>query len=79
MVFTDAGQLSRRSSGAQAGAWPRQLILVNHAGIPDAVRADKMPLELIDGLIEISLRGPYAPACEVARRLIEASKPGRIV
>jgi NAD(P)-dependent dehydrogenase (short-subunit alcohol dehydrogenase family) len=54
-------------------------ILVNNAGIPDAVRAHKMPLELIDRVIDTNLRGPFIMACEVARRLIAAKQPGRII
>ena len=54
-------------------------ILVNNAGIPDAQRAHKMSLELIDAVIDTNLRGPYILACEVARRLIEVKQPGRIV
>ena len=54
-------------------------ILVNNAGIPDAQRAHKMPLELIDRVIDINIRAPYVLSCEVARRLIEAKRPGRIV
>jgi NAD(P)-dependent dehydrogenase (short-subunit alcohol dehydrogenase family) len=54
-------------------------ILVNNAGIPDAAYATKMPLELIDRVIDTNLRGPFILACEVARRLIEQKRPGRIV
>lgn len=54
-------------------------ILVNNAGIPDAKRAHKMPLELIDAVFDTNLRGPYVLTCEVARRLIAAGTPGRIV
>jgi NAD(P)-dependent dehydrogenase (short-subunit alcohol dehydrogenase family) len=54
-------------------------IAVNCAGIPDAQRAHKMSLELIDQVIDTNLRGPYLLACEVARRLIAAKQPGRIV
>jgi NAD(P)-dependent dehydrogenase (short-subunit alcohol dehydrogenase family) len=54
-------------------------ILVNNAGIPDAKRAHKMPLELIDAVLDTNLRAPYVLACEVARRLIAAEVPGRIV
>lgn len=54
-------------------------ILVNNAGMPDAQRAHRMPLELIDAVFDTNLRGPYVLACEVARRLIEAERPGRIV
>ncbi|MFP6834665.1 MAG: SDR family NAD(P)-dependent oxidoreductase [Pseudomonadales bacterium] len=54
-------------------------ILVNNAGIPDAQRAHKMSLELIDSVFDTNLRGPYILSCEVARRLIAAKKPGRMV
>jgi len=54
-------------------------ILVNNAGIPDAQRAHKMPIELIDAVFDTNLRGPYVLSCEVARRLIEKELPRRIV
>lgn len=54
-------------------------ILVNNAGIPDAKRAHKMPLELVDRVIGTNLRAPYLLSCEVAHRLIAAGRPGRIV
>lgn len=54
-------------------------ILVNNAGIPDAQRAHKMSLELIDAVFDTNLRGPYILSCEVARRLIAAELPGRMV
>jgi NAD(P)-dependent dehydrogenase (short-subunit alcohol dehydrogenase family) len=54
-------------------------ILVNNAGIPDAQRAHRMSLELIDQVIDTNLRGPYLLATEVARRLIAAELPGRMV
>ena len=54
-------------------------ILVNNAGIPDAQRAHKMSIELIDDVFGTNLRGPFVLACEVARRLIAADKPGRMV
>ncbi|WP_432201276.1 SDR family NAD(P)-dependent oxidoreductase [Erythrobacter sp. W53] len=54
-------------------------ILVNNAGVPDAQRAHKMSVELVDQVLGVNLRGPWILACEVARRLIAAEKPGRIV
>jgi NAD(P)-dependent dehydrogenase (short-subunit alcohol dehydrogenase family) len=54
-------------------------ILVNNAGIPDAQRAHKMSIELIDDVFDTNLRGPYVLSCEVARRLIERKLPGRMV
>ena len=54
-------------------------ILVNNAGIPDAQRAHKMSLDLIDSVFDTNLRGPYVLSCEIARRLITAEKPGRMV
>ncbi len=54
-------------------------IAVNCAGIPDAQRAHKMPLELIDRVLDTNVRAPYLVSCEVTRRLIAAGLPGRIV
>jgi NAD(P)-dependent dehydrogenase (short-subunit alcohol dehydrogenase family) len=54
-------------------------ILVNNAGVPDAARAHKMSRELIDRVFDTNLRGPYLLSCEVARRLIEAEAPGRMI
>lgn len=54
-------------------------ILVNNAGVPDAERATRMSLSLIDTVIDVNLRAPFVLCCEVARRLIEARRPGRIV
>ena len=54
-------------------------ILVNNAGVPDAQRAHKMSVALVDQVLGVNLRGPWLLACEVARRLIEAGKPGNIV
>lgn len=53
--------------------------LVNNAGIPDAQRAHKMDHALINAVLDTNLRGPYVLSCEVARRLIEAKRPGRMV
>ncbi|MDO7836427.1 SDR family NAD(P)-dependent oxidoreductase [Sphingobium sp. HBC34] len=69
-------------SGAVAEA-ERELglitILINNAGMPDAQLATKMPLELIDQVLNVNLRGPFVLAREVAARLILAKQPGRIV
>jgi NAD(P)-dependent dehydrogenase (short-subunit alcohol dehydrogenase family) len=54
-------------------------VLVNNAGVPDAQRAHKMSLDLIDTVLETNLRGPYILSCEMARRLIAADRPGHIV
>lgn len=54
-------------------------ILVNNAGTPDAQRAHRMSLEVINKVIDTNLRGPFVLACEVARRLIANKQPGRII
>lgn len=54
-------------------------ILINNAGVPDAQRAHKMPLELIDRVFDTNLRSPYILSCEIARRLIATKMPGRMV
>jgi NAD(P)-dependent dehydrogenase (short-subunit alcohol dehydrogenase family) len=75
---TDADQLIAAVATAEA-AFGTVDILINNAGIPDAQRAHKMPVELIDQVIGVNLRAPYILSCEVARRLIAANKPGRMV
>ncbi|MDA0273463.1 MAG: SDR family NAD(P)-dependent oxidoreductase [Proteobacteria bacterium] len=54
-------------------------ILINNAGIPDAQRAHKMSNEFIDTVFDTNLVGPFKLSCEVARRLIAAKQPGRMI
>ena len=54
-------------------------ILVNNAGIPDAQRAVKIDDDLFDRVMDTNLEGPWILSCEVARRLIEEKRAGRIV
>jgi len=54
-------------------------ILINNAGIPDAQRAHKMSDELVDAVFGTNLIGPWKLSCEIARRLIAAEKPGRMI
>jgi len=76
--MTDADQIKAAVDAAEEAAG-RVTILVNNAGIPDAQRAHKMSVELVDQVLATNLRGPYLLAIEVGRRLIEARQPGRIV
>jgi NAD(P)-dependent dehydrogenase (short-subunit alcohol dehydrogenase family) len=78
MDATDADQLIGAVAELEA-AFGTVDILVNNAGIVDAQRAHKMEVELIDRVLDVNLRAPYILACEVARRLIAAKKPGRII
>jgi NAD(P)-dependent dehydrogenase (short-subunit alcohol dehydrogenase family) len=78
MDVTDAAQVVAAVDAAEA-AFGTVTILVNNAGIPDAARAHKMPLELVDAVLDTNLRGPWLMATEVGRRLIAAERPGRIV
>ncbi|MEW5686420.1 MAG: SDR family NAD(P)-dependent oxidoreductase [Pseudomonadota bacterium] len=75
---TDAGQIANAVDEAEK-AFGTVDILVNNAGIPDAQRAHKMSLELTDRVIDVNLRAPWLLSVEVARRLIDAGQPGRIV
>lgn len=54
-------------------------ILVNNAGIPDAQRVVKMSDELVDGVFDTNLVGPWVLSTEFAKRLIDAKRGGRIV
>ena len=78
MDATDADQLVEAVARAEAELGT-VTILVNNAGIPDAARAVKMSLELIDKVLDTNVRAPYILSCEVARRLMAAKLPGRIV
>lgn len=75
---TDASSLIEAVDTVEA-ALGTVTTLVNNAGIPDAQRAHKMPVDLIDRVLDTNLRGPYILACEVARRLMAAGRPGSIV
>lgn len=76
--MTDPAQIHAAVDTAERELGPVS-ILINNAGVTDAVRAHKMPLKLIDSVIDTNIRGPYILSCEVARRLIAANMPGRIV
>lgn len=78
MDTTDADSIVRGVDDASMAVGPIT-IAVNNAGIPDAQRAHRMPLDLVDRVLDTNVRGPWILSCEVARRLIEAGSPGRIV
>lgn len=75
---TDADQLAAVVATAESELGPVQ-ILVNNAGIPDAQYATRMPVDLVDSVLDTNLRAPFLLSCNVARRLIELELPGRIV
>ena len=75
---TDTDQLLAVVGRAEAALGPVD-ILVNNAGIPDAQRATKMSVELIDAVMDTNVRAPWILACEFARRRMEAKAPGRII
>lgn len=76
--MTDRANI-REVVAATEAAFGTITILVNNAGIPDAQRAHKMSDELVDAVFDTNLRGPWVLSCEVAKRLIEAKKSGRMV
>lgn len=78
MDAADAGSLAAAVQAAE-DAFGSVDILVNNAGIPDAQRAHKISVDLYDRVTGINLRAPWLLSCDVARRLIAAGKPGRIV
>jgi NAD(P)-dependent dehydrogenase (short-subunit alcohol dehydrogenase family) len=75
---TDADQLVAAVDAAEA-AYGRVTILVNSAGISGGGRAHAMAPEFVDGVLDTNVRAPWLLACEVAKRLIAAGRPGRIV
>lgn len=54
-------------------------ILVNNAGIGQTGSALDMELSAMDELFATNLRAPFILATEVARQLIAAGRPGRII
>jgi NAD(P)-dependent dehydrogenase (short-subunit alcohol dehydrogenase family) len=54
-------------------------ILVNNAGVADGNYATKLPLGVVDRVIDTNFRGVFLTAVEVARRLIDAGAAGSIV
>jgi NAD(P)-dependent dehydrogenase (short-subunit alcohol dehydrogenase family) len=77
--MTDDYSIVAVVDAAEAATGKTVNILLNNAGVPDAQRAHKMSTELIDSVLGVNLRGPYILSCEVARRLIAAELPGRMV
>ena len=75
---TDADQIVRAVGEAEA-AFGTVDILVNNAGVPDAQRAHKMSVEFGDMVFATNVRAPWLLSNEVARRLIAAKIPGRII
>lgn len=76
MDMTDTDSIIDGFAAAEA-AFGTITILVNNAGIPDAQRAHKMDVELIDRVFDTNLRGPYVLSVEHAKRLIAEKRPGR--
>jgi NAD(P)-dependent dehydrogenase (short-subunit alcohol dehydrogenase family) len=54
-------------------------ILVNNAGIPDAQRAHKLPLELFNRVMAVNVHAPWLLSTSLAARRIADGKPLRIV
>jgi NAD(P)-dependent dehydrogenase (short-subunit alcohol dehydrogenase family) len=75
---TDPAQITAALDTAEAEVG-LVTILVNNAGIPDAQRAHKMSLELVDSVLDTNVRGVWLLATAVAARLINAKQGGKIV
>ena len=54
-------------------------ILVNNAGMADAKYATKIDIDLFDRVMSLNVRAPFLLSREVAKRLLKAERPGRIV
>jgi NAD(P)-dependent dehydrogenase (short-subunit alcohol dehydrogenase family) len=54
-------------------------VLVNNAGVSPTGRAEKFKRELWDQTLAVNLPAPMMLSQRVARRLIEAKRPGRII
>lgn len=78
MDMTNADNIIAAVAQAEEALGPIS-ILVNNAGVPDAQLAMKMPVELIDRVLDTNLRGPFILSCEVARRMKAHGIGGRII
>jgi NAD(P)-dependent dehydrogenase (short-subunit alcohol dehydrogenase family) len=74
----DADQIPAAVDKAHAALGPVS-ILVNNAGIADSAPSIEQDLYAIDRMLAVNVRGPFLLAREVAKRLIAAEKPGRVV
>lgn len=54
-------------------------ILINNAGIPDAARAHKLPLDLFNQVMAVNVHAPWLLSTSLAARRIADGKPLRIV
>jgi NAD(P)-dependent dehydrogenase (short-subunit alcohol dehydrogenase family) len=54
-------------------------ILINNAGTADGHRALDLPLDELDRVWSVNVRGPWALSCAIARRLVASGQEGRIV
>jgi NAD(P)-dependent dehydrogenase (short-subunit alcohol dehydrogenase family) len=75
---TAAADLDRALATAQATLGDID-ILVNNAGLSPTGRAENLRRELWDQALAVNLTAPMMLSQRIARRLIEAKKPGRII
>lgn len=57
----------------------RVTILINNAGVSALDNALELPLEAIDHMLAVNVKAPFVLSREVAKRLIAAGSPGRII
>lgn len=76
--MAEAAQIPAAVDAAEQALGPVS-ILINNAGIADTAPAVVQEIDAIDRMLAVNLRGPFVLAREVAKRLIAAGKPGRIV
>jgi NAD(P)-dependent dehydrogenase (short-subunit alcohol dehydrogenase family) len=74
----ETGEIAKGIDAAEA-AFGTVDLLVNNAGIPDANYATRLPVQMIDRVLDTNFRAPFLFSTEVARRLMALGKPGNIV
>lgn len=74
----DTGAIAKGIDAAEA-AFGTVDLLINNAGIPDANYATRLPVQMIDRVLDTNFRAPFLFSTEVARRLMKLGKPGNIV
>lgn len=78
MDAADPASIETALARAEEAFGPVQ-ILVNNAALGEARAAIDLPLADIDQMLGVNLRGPWLLSCAVARRLMAAGLPGRII
>jgi NAD(P)-dependent dehydrogenase (short-subunit alcohol dehydrogenase family) len=75
---TDASQIARALDEAEAALGPTDIV-INNAGMSVQGLATDVTAEGFDQVMDTNVRGPFLLATEMARRMIQRGKGGKII